>query len=390
MFCPNCGNDVANGASFCGHCGTPIQRSVPHPTSGQRIRVAAGSIILFLMVFILGSVVWYFFVQPDNGPQAKIAEHNLDKTVLITDTITPTQTAIQLPTDVDEPIATKTSPNVLTNTSTATLANTETSIPTPTPSLTPQPTITLTPSFTPAPTLNPGSEMFVIGRTVNDKPIEAARFGNGPQSVVFVGGLHAGFAPGTVSLAQQMVAYLEQNPEDVPRNLTVYVIISANPDSDYAPGQLNGRFNANNVDLNRNWDCNWVSDARWRGEIVRGSGGPSPFSEPETQSLRDFILGKQPVAVIFWEARAENGLVSPGNCGVRSQTSEVLATIYGTAADYPVSDFETLTNQVLNGDGADWFDQQGVPAIAVLLPQYTDSDWQQNLAGILAVLKQYS
>jgi hypothetical protein len=252
----------------------------------------------------------------------------------------------------------------------------------------PTPTLAATP--TPSPTLHPGPETLEIGRSVNNLPIEAVRFGNGPQNLIFIGGLHAGFAPATVTLAQQTVAHLTQNPGLIPANLTVYVILSAGPDSPNAPGELRGRLNANGVDLNRNWECDWTADARWRGNVVRGSGGSTPFSEPETQSLRDFILEKQPVGVIFWEARVEDGLASPGNCGVRSQAAETLASTYGFAANYQIADFEVLTNQEVNGDGTNWLVQQGIPAIAVLLPEYTQTDWEANLAGVLAVLQSYT
>jgi hypothetical protein len=54
-----------------------------------------------------------------------------------------------------------------------------------------------------------------------------------------------------------------------------------------------------------------------------------------------------------------------------------------------VTDFESLTDQELNGDSTNWLDQQGIPAIAILLPDYNDMDWNRNLAGLLAVLAQH-
>jgi hypothetical protein len=123
--------------------------------------------------------------------------------------------------------------------------------------------------------------------------------------------------------------------------------------------------------------------------VVPGSGGPSPFSEPETQALRDFIIEKNADAVIFWEARASQGLSTPGACEGGSLVSGPLARTFGVAAGYVVEDFEALTSQELNGDGSNWLDQVGIPAIAILLPDYDDVDWNNNLAGMLAVLGQY-
>lgn len=274
-----------------------------------------------------------------------------------------------------------------TSTAAATLASlpTRTSLPT----LTPLPTLTSPPpaTDTPAATATPsGPSTEVIGYSARNNPIEAVRFGDGPNVVVLIGGLHAGAAPGTVTLANRAIGHFSDNPEAVPAAVTLYVIPSANPDSPYDPGELAGRLNANGVDLNRNWDCEWVEDAKWRGNVVPGSGGPSPFSEPETVALRDFLLDVDPVAVVFWEALARDGLSAPGGCNGRVRVSATLAQRYGVAAGYRVADFEDLTDQELNGDGTNWLDAQGIPAIAVLLPDYTGPDWFPNLEGIEAVL----
>lgn len=229
-------------------------------------------------------------------------------------------------------------------------------------------------------------ETQIIGQSVNNRDIEAVRFGNGPNVVIFIGGLHAGAAPSSVALASRAISHFTNNLGDIPTSVTLYIIPNANPDTPLAPGELDGRLNANNVDINRNWDCRWVEDARWRNEIIPGSGGPAPFSEPETQALANFITGHNTVAVVFWEARATNGLSSPGFCEGRTVVSGALATTYGQAAGYPIGDFEDLTNQELNGDGTNWLDSQGIPAIAVLLPDYETVDWPSNLAAMRAVL----
>lgn len=264
---------------------------------------------------------------------------------------------------------------------------------TPVPTLTPLPlpTETATPPPTDPPpataTPNRGPETLEIGRSVRNNGITAVRFGSGANVIIFIGGLHAGFAPATVSLAESAIAHYTANLGEIPDTVTLYIIPNANPDSPYDPGNLGGRLNANSVDLNRNWECDWTQNAKWRGSTVAGSGGPAPFSEPETRALRDFIGEKNPVAVLFWEARATNGLSSPGACGSRSLVSASLAQIYGRAAGYQVGEFENLTNQELNGDGTNWLDGQRIPAIAVLLPEYTSEDWFANLAGMRAVLQ---
>ncbi len=249
-------------------------------------------------------------------------------------------------------------------------------------------TATLPPTETPLPPTETAVliETQIIGQSVNNRDIQAVRFGNGPNVVIFVGGLHAGAAPSSVALANRAITHFTNNLADVPAGVTLFIVPNANPDSPFAPGELDGRLNANNVDLNRNWDCRWVEDARWRNQVIPGSGGTAPFSEPETQALANFIIGQNTVAVVFWEALATNGLSSPGFCEGRTLVSGSLANTYGQAAGYPIGDFENLTNQELNGDGTNWLDSQGIPAIAVLLPDYETVDWPNNLAAMRAVL----
>jgi hypothetical protein len=79
---------------------------------------------------------------------------------------------------------------------------------------------------------------------------------------------------------------------------------------------------------------------------------------------------------------------SPGSCGRGSAVSIPLARSYGNAAGYAVQDFEATSGEI-NGDATNWLDQQGIPAVTILLPGYTDADWNNNQAGILAVLQAY-
>ena len=253
----------------------------------------------------------------------------------------------------------------------------------PIPSATPAP-----PTATPVPP--PILERLTIGYSVQNSPIEVTKFGNGPKAVVFVGGLHAGAAPGSVEVAERAVSYFTQNPSEIPGSVTLHIVISANPDSLYAPGEIRGRMNARSVDLNRNWECRWIRDAQIRGQKIPGSGGTSAFSEPETSSLANYIQSVDPVAVVFWYAKVAGGLVSPGNCQNNTPASALVAGIYGLAAGYPVADYEDAFDQTLNGDATNWLDQQGIPSISVLLPDYVSSDWNDNLSGIKALLRDYA
>ncbi len=223
-----------------------------------------------------------------------------------------------------------------------------------------------------------------IGRSANGAPIKVTQIGQGPRAVVLVGGMHAGFAPGTVAVAEKALDYFSTHGQDVPSNVSLYIIPTANPDSvNGGVEMVNGRINGNGVDINRNWDCNWASTAEWRNTAI--NPGTAVFSEPETQALRDFFLDIQPEAVIFWEARGE--LVVPGRCNQFHSDSQRLASVYGANSGYK---FGYITGYAITGDVADWLDKQGIAAIAILLSNYTADDWNRNLHGLQDVLADVS
>jgi hypothetical protein len=222
----------------------------------------------------------------------------------------------------------------------------------------------------------------VLGNSYDGHSIKAYQFGDGSRSVLLVGGLHAGFAPASVSLAETVIAVYSDDPDKVPDNVTLFVIPNANPDSDWDPGGKSGRLNGNGVDLNRNFGCNWSKNADWKEQSINPGSGP--FSEPETRILRDFIQIYGPSAVIFYEARATNGMVAPGNCNSEDGGSDQLAQIYIGGSGYPL-----YTGFSLTGDGSDWLASQGIPSIAILFKSYDSigrSELQANLSAIEDVL----
>jgi len=268
---------------------------------------------------------------------------------------------------------------------------------TPAPSITPTPRLTVT-ETRPAPTATAGFlETSLVGESFNGLPINDYRIGRGEINIVLVGAIHGGYEWNTSLLAYETIDYFLANPEMLPPSITLHIIPAANPDglyavtnrvgrftageviSDTVPGRLNGR----NVDLNRNWDCLWAPTAIWRNTPV--SGGEYPFSEPENQALRDFILALEPAIVLFWHSAA-NGVFAAG-CPETHVPSYQLATIYGQAAGYPI--YEGFYHYPITGDAGDWLAAQGIPTISVELETHESLDWEQNLAGLFALLDHY-
>jgi hypothetical protein len=117
------------------------------------------------------------------------------------------------------------------------------------------------------------------------------------------------------------------------------------------------------------------------------SGGSAPFSEPEAQALRDYVLEYEPAAAVVWFSA--EGKVYPSACaGTPSQESVELAATFATAAGYPAeAEFDAYA---ITGDMVNWMAKEGIPAISVLLSDYTDTEESKNLAGLKAILDKYA
>jgi hypothetical protein len=115
------------------------------------------------------------------------------------------------------------------------------------------------------------------------------------------------------------------------------------------------------------------------------SGGDAPFSEPETQALRDFLVEKTPQLVLFFHSAA--GGVFASGCGDVHAPSLKAANRYGLASGYPV--YERFDAYNVTGDAGDWLAGEGIPNFTVELTDHETLDWQENLAGIKAILAAY-
>jgi hypothetical protein len=220
-----------------------------------------------------------------------------------------------------------------------------------------------------------------IGQSVNGTPIEAYRFGTGATDILVVGGMHGAYSPNTSQLADRIVLEARQNDNFVPPGVTLHVVPTLNPDG-LATGQSpKGRFNANDVDLNRNFDCEWQAEGVWRSQPV--SGGSAPFSEPEAAALRDYVNEIEPDAAIVYYAA--DGGVYASNCrnGVTAATLNLTNT-YADASDYTAN--ESFDFYAITGDAVNWMAKENIPAISVLLSGYQDIEWEQNRAGLAAIM----
>jgi len=245
-------------------------------------------------------------------------------------------------------------------------------------------------------------ESEVIGKSVDGRDIVAYYFGDGESELLFVGGIHGGYSWNTVLVAYELMDYLKTNPNVIPSNVKVTVVPVMNPDglnkvtatedrftkADVSTSQtvlVSGRFNANEIDLSRNFDCNWKSVGVWQTTNV--SGGSKAFSEPESLAIKNYVEAHKVAAAVVWYSAA--GGVYASSCGgdVSVETSAI-TNIYADASDYPA--YESFDFYETSGDMVDWLAKNKIPAISVLLTNHQDTEWDKNLRGIEALFEHYA
>ncbi len=243
----------------------------------------------------------------------------------------------------------------------------------------------------------------VIGQSAENRDIVAYHFGSGDKELLFVGGIHGGYEWNTVLLAYQLMDYLKKYPNAIPAGVKVTVIPVLNPDglnkvvgtttgnfskADVSNSQstvIAGRFNANNVDLSRNFDCDWQASGTWQSRTV--SGGDAAFSEPESLAFKNYVDANSPSAVVFWYSSAGGVYSSSCDAAVSSETKS-LTTAYASASGYTA--YSKFNAYPVTGDVVDWLAKENIPAVSVLLATHDSSEWAKNWAGIQAVLKSYA
>jgi uncharacterized protein YdeI (BOF family) len=258
-----------------------------------------------------------------------------------------------------------------------------------------------TSTTTPAKKDSTNDEVKVLGKSVEGRDIYAFSYGTGEDNLIFIGGIHGGYSWNTSLTAYELMAYLRSNPEVIPKNIKVTVVPVMNPDglSKVVPNvnrfngsqvnpsqeiQISGRFNANQVDLSRNFDCDWKEIAKWQTRDV--SGGTSVFSEPESVAIKNFIESIKPKAVVVWYSSA--GGVYSSSCGVEvSKETKDLTDLYAKATGYP--GFTSFDYYETSGDLPNWLAKINIPAISVLLTDHVGTDWTKNKSGVEAMLSHY-
>jgi len=153
----------------------------------------------------------------------------------------------------------------------------------------------------------------------------------------------------------------------VPDGVNVAIVPVLNPDG----WLVESRWNARNVDLNRNFPWRWSTS----------DGGPEPGSEPETQAAMALVLA-YPWDVVVW-VHQPLGYVAPV-----APTDPVFADTWARGAGLP---FRSDVDQ--HGGGETWTTKvAGLPAILVEVATHdaTADLVESNAAGYAALLNLFA
>lgn len=221
-----------------------------------------------------------------------------------------------------------------------------------------------------------------IGLSGQGLAIHAFRFGTGTKKFVIVGETHGAPERNTGVLSRELIDWFGYHPDAIPADVRLYIIPVLNPDGD----KLDSRQNANGVDLNRNMNTNLdtCSDNDWSPQVfgaygvVSNTGGPYADSEPESRVIRSFLLDAS--AVVFLHSAA--GLVFPSAC--EDPIAISIAQTYAKAGNYQYARY--WDKYQITGGMHDWARGIDLPAIIPELESGDDAEFDQNLAGVNAVL----
>lgn len=215
----------------------------------------------------------------------------------------------------------------------------------------------------------------VIGNSVNGRPITAYYYGSGDTTILFTGGIH-GSEPSGTYLMQDWVEYLDKNASQIPAGRRVVVVPNLNPDGI----ATRNRYNAHNVNLDRNFDSSdWASDIDTGKGILQGGGGAVPFSEPESVAIANLTTRLKPRLVMSYHARGS--LVGMNDVADARAIGSVYAGMVGYGMMF--DNTEAVMGYTLTGEYETWLGETlGAPAVLIELPGYDGRYFNAHLNAL--------
>ena len=243
------------------------------------------------------------------------------------------------------------------------------------------------------------AQVIDIGDSLEARNIYAIRISNNvgiqesEASVIFLGGHHAREWI-SVEVPYLFAKYLVENYDTNPEirrlvdNCDIWIVPLVNPDGleysihFYRYWRKNMRDNGDGtygVDLNRNYGYKWGwddtgSSPSTASEVYRG---PHPFSEPESQTIRDLFGQQNFQALVSYHSYSQLILYPWGYTEAASENEDLLFEIAEKMSQlmepvngrYYKADRAGAGLYLTNGDTTDWsFGEYGIPSFTIELP----------------------
>lgn len=218
------------------------------------------------------------------------------------------------------------------------------------------------------------ARVVTLGSSVQSRPIYAYYFGTGSKKIVFFGAMHGSEAK-TKNTMLSWIAELERNSSKIPSDKTVIVVPTFNPD-----GIANqSRFNANIVDINRNFDTSdWTADSYFLSKKYTNGGGTEPFSEPETKLIRNLITNNHPYLTLSYHSAASYTIP----CGTAKSFE------YGTAYSqlsgyrYVPPEYEDAFSYTVTGSLGTWAKENGYNELTIEVSSPYVDEFSRNVKAM--------
>lgn len=221
---------------------------------------------------------------------------------------------------------------------------------------------------------------YSVGTSVQGRPIYGYFYGYGSKKIIFYGSMH-GSEYNTYSTMNRWITELDYNISSIPLDKTIIIIPTLNPD-----GIANAtRFNANGVDLNRNFNTGtWTSGTYFLDDYYPEGGGSSPFSEPETRVIRNLMITHSPYLTISYHSAAS--YVIPSNTSLAISLGQTYANLSGYSYVQPGADGAFTYD--ITGTFSEWAEANGYNSLVVELATFYYDEFSLNKKAMWEMVNQ--
>jgi carboxypeptidase T len=224
------------------------------------------------------------------------------------------------------------------------------------------------------------AEIFSIGKSVENRDIWALRISDDTEpndekkAIVYMATHHAREHVSTeipILFAQRLLelSIIDNDIKELLKQIEIFVIPMINPDGamydiegrSYKWWRKNRRRNSNGsfgVDLNRNYGYGWGTGGSSSNPDSDIYMGRSPFSEPETQAVRDFFIAHPNITIALSLHTFSELVLYPWGGkyqGVGGDDEEIFKKIAGKIATMNgYSPMQSSDLYIASGDTCDW------------------------------------